>query len=494
MRARTSLAALVTLVAGALAQQKSPEDAQIKEGIEKLFQGRGEAVVRDGANILLRVGNQKAIEPLLKMLSGPQPHYRDIVWEVLPAFTDPYARRRVEQELKTNRKNEHVREWCAELLGLYADAAFASTLMAALADESVLVQRAATRSLGKIAHKAAWPPVERLLAKKDPHLRELAFEALARIDPEKGRPKVVLGLQDPDAGVRCALLGALPALYPDLVAASSLAALADPDWRPRMQAVENLATVKSKDAVAALITALEDGRPVVAERAREMLTKVTGQKLWLRPQWEAWWRDHAATFDFTGAASRPDPAGSRSANRTVSTYHGIDITSDHVAFLVDRTKDMDAQLRSKGATKERAALEELRTVLDALAGRLTFNVFAYADAAQPFRPKPLALDKKVAAAALEFVTKTRLPGNKDIWNVLESVVADPTLDTVFLLSSGEPEVGTYVHWNRVTAQLAELNRFHKVTVHTVAYSDSKWYRDQLEKIAEVTGGKFRWFE
>jgi hypothetical protein len=51
-----------------------------------------------------------------------------------------------------------------------------------------------------------------------------------------------------------------------------------------------------------------------------------------------------------------------------------------------------------------------------------------------------------------------------------------------------------VHWNRVTWHLADLNRFHKVVVHTIAYSDNQWFRDQLEKIAEVTGGEFRWFE
>jgi hypothetical protein len=33
-----------------------------------------------------------------------------------------------------------------------------------------------------------------------------------------------------------------------------------------------------------------------------------------------------------------------------------------------------------------------------------------------------------------------------------------------------------------------------VVVHAVAYSDSQWYREQLQKIAEATGGEFAWFE
>jgi len=33
-----------------------------------------------------------------------------------------------------------------------------------------------------------------------------------------------------------------------------------------------------------------------------------------------------------------------------------------------------------------------------------------------------------------------------------------------------------------------------VVVHTVAYSDNSWYREQLEKISEATRGRFQWFE
>jgi len=78
--------------------------------------------------------------------------------------------------------------------------------------------------------------------------------------------------------------------------------------------------------------------------------------------------------------------------------------------------------------------------------------------------------------------------------VLEKVVSDPDIDTAYLLSSGEPDTGLYVHYNRVTRHLRDLNRFHKVVVHTIVYSERKWFRDQLEKIALATGGEFKWFK
>jgi hypothetical protein len=51
-----------------------------------------------------------------------------------------------------------------------------------------------------------------------------------------------------------------------------------------------------------------------------------------------------------------------------------------------------------------------------------------------------------------------------------------------------------VHWNRVTQHLKERNRFRKLRVHAIAYSDNAGYRAQLERIADATGGEFRWFE
>ena len=491
-RSRFGRAALVLPVVAAFAPAQKEGDPRITDGIRGVFQGRSEVDVRQGAEVLLAVGSAKAIEPLLKVLNGPQPHHRDIVWEVLPKFSDVYARKRVEQELKSNSKSPEVREWCAELLGSYGDAAFAGTLQRALSDQAIGVQRAAVRSLGQLRFSGATAELVRISGRADLHLRTLALEALARIDPKAHEGRFLAGLADRDGGVRCALLGTLAEVYPAHAESRSLAMLTDPDWRPRMQAIDNLGAIQTRAAVEGLIRALGAGRPAGAERARQRLEKLTGQKFWMQAQWQAWWKDHADEFSFA-AASRPTDSRPASS-RTVSTYNGIEITSDHVAFLIDRSRDMAVTLRAKNCPKEDAAQQELQTVLAGLQGRLTFNLFSYAEEVQALAKKPLPLDKPAQAKALAFVKQHPLEGNKNIWQALAEVVDNPELDTVFLLSSGEPEVGLYVHWNRVTEHLRELNRFHKVVVHTVAYSHSKWFRDQLEKIAEVTGGRFQWFE
>jgi len=128
-------------------------------------------------------------------------------------------------------------------------------------------------------------------------------------------------------------------------------------------------------------------------------------------------------------------------------------------------------------------------------GRLVFNVFCYAERIKPFNEKgSVKLDKRMTAKAMEFHRKQSIGGRKDIWAALLAVFEDTDLDTAYVLSSGEPDVGTYVHWERLTYQLKELNRFQKVVFHTIAYSERMLDRNQLQGIAEATGGEFKWFE
>ena len=463
---------------------EEPEEGQVRQGVEACV------AANDVPGVELLLGVLRRTSRLSGAHLAPA-HYRDMAWGGLTRVTDVYARKRVEQELRES-DDPWVRQWCAELLGIYADGDHGDALLRALGDRELGVQRAAARSLGQVGYVPAAKKLEREAKDRDPVLRANAIEALARLDAEAYRERFGKGLEDDDAGVRCALLGAVPEVYSAENEALSVRALEDEDWRPRIRAVLNLARVRTKGAVDALIGAIEDGRPIVGERAVESLQELTGERFTRLEAWQAWWKDHRETFSFPdGTTGRPG----REDDRTVATYNGIRLVSDHVAFLIDRSRAMSEPLKATGTTKAEAAQDELGKVLEALDGRLVFNVFAYAEDVRVLdERRPLECDKRSKKRALEFVEKSPGGSAKDIWQLLEQVVSDPDLDTAYLLSSGEPDIGTYVHWNRVTWQLRELNRFHMVTVHTIAYSDNDWYRSQLEKIAEATGGEFQWFE
>ncbi len=492
-----------SLTVGALHAQKDKK-YELSRAADLLKSG-SEGDVREGAKICADLNSVEAVELLLKVLNmipttgrrgflAPG-HYRDVAWEGLIEITDFYAQLRVEEELKRSSRNPWVRQWCAELLGIYGRLEFAKSLEKATRDKDPNVVRWAARSLGMLKGNEGLTSLQKLIRKKNKYVRANAIEALARLAPEEHLEAFVLAISDDkEGGVRCALLGAVPEVCADQAEKLSVAALSDDDWRPRFQAVENLESIRTKTAVDGLIRALADGRPAVMNRAQRSLRKSTG-KPHNRPDiWKNWWADNRETFVFPseedGAAEKSDKPGD--APGTVA-YLGIPLTSDHVAFLIDRSFEMGRFLKSKSMNKDEAALAELGNVLERLQ-ELTFNVHTYHEEVKSLAKKPLTLTKRAHKAALAFVSGVEIGRRKDIWQVLETVLADETLDTAYLLSSGEPDQGLYVHWNRVTRHLADLNRFHKVTVHTVAYSESKWYRDQLEHIAKVTGGEFRWYE
>lgn len=490
-RALARLVLAATTLAAAAAAQGKPSPAL--EQARRLLGERTEQQVNDGADLCLKANDVPGVEALLEVMEQTERrthmhlspgHYRDICWDRLTKITDHYARRRVEHELRTGR-DPFVRAWCAELLGVYGETGFGATLQKALTAKDDVIAQHAARALGLLKFEPAVPALALRAKDKDDYVRANAIEAMARIGAAHVLPYKAAIAQDKSGGVRCALLGAGVDLLGDDLEPTCLAALKDPDWRPRMQAVRLLGGVKTKSSVDGLVAALRDARPVVGVRAQKELQELTGQPIQQVDVWEKWWADNRATFAF------PDKRGV--AKRDVGTvaYNGVPVDSDHVAFLIDKSVMMKAPLTSKKASKQEAAQDELTQVLQKLDEKIAFNVFLYDTTVRPLEKKAVKLTAKSRKQALAFAAAPCDGREKDIWQALVAVVADPTLDTAYLLSSGEPDTGLYVHWNRVTRHLADLNRFHMVTVHTVAYTDSDWFRDQLQKIAEATGGNFR---
>src|SRR5690606_8521989 len=171
-----------------------------------------------------------------------------------------------------------------------------------------------------------------------------AIEALARIDPQFSGTVQAAIRDDKSGGVRAALLAAAPEVCQAECEALAVAALKDEDWRPRMQAVDNLRSTKTKTSVDALITALHDARPAVGTRALTSLQKLTGQPIVQKEVWPKWWADNRETFQFPESS---DGAKPKRADATVA-FEGIPLDSDHVAFVLDKSIWMQKPVQSSG--------------------------------------------------------------------------------------------------------------------------------------------------
>ncbi len=479
---------------------QEPTEIELRlEKAKKLLASSSEADAIAGAKICVELNSVESARLLLEVLrltadrGLPAPHYRDVCWASMRDLTDRYAQAIFAEELANKKSSALVRQWSAELLGLFATTHFGPALVTALKDKDDDVRAAAARALGRIVYSGAQKDLNKQTKSKHMLLRGNSIEALALIDPVANRKAYDKGLKDKDAGVRCVLYGIAPLAYPEEAEAMSLAALDDEDWRPRLQGLENLSGMRTKSSVDALLMGLEDPRPSLVHRTIGFLQQLTHKPFSQADQWTRFWADNRETFDFPEGA--PHSMDKEEGTVAVSLFNGIRLESDHVAFLMDKSQHMQQELVSRKMSKDSAAREELKGVLDAMQGRLVFNLFCYADRIRYFSEKGcVKLDKRAAANAMEFHRKAPISGRKDIWAALLAVMEDPELDTGYVLSSGEPDIGTYVHWERLTYQLKELNRYHKVVFHAIAYSERMLDRNQLEKIAEATGGEFKWFE
>jgi len=479
-----------------LAPQGAKKGPDLSEA-RKQLNASDEATFNLGARACSAANNLEGTELLLEKLGGSQPHFRDIAFEHLEKITDPYAIGLVENWVETH-KDEMVRAWCADLLGAYFGKAKTAPLLKAVQENSIFIKTAAARALGRLQAKEAGGRIGSLKSSPDPLLRATAAITVARVDPKSVEGLVKMATGDKDSGVRAACLAALPEIAPNQVLGACDAVLKTPtsDWRARLTAVECLAKLRTKESVALLVRQASDARRAVANLSEKSLIAMTGKSFHGGKAWQEWWEAQGGTFELPAAGATGQSPVTGPA--TTGVFFDLPVDSDHVAFLIDRGATMSAQALNLGITKMEAVIKELENTLKALPkGNTFFNVYAYSSEPTAWERKPQPLNDKTIADSLQFLKKQPLAGEKNIWAALEAVLADPDIDTVFLMSDGEPQIGTYVHYNRVVNHLQRRNVLHRMVVHTVSVSDpswsdgvKEWYRSQLREIAKGTGGKY----
>lgn len=208
----------------------------------------------------------------------------------------------------------------------------AQALVARLESKELeVVQAALTEAQGQ-QHPLVTAALVKRLADERFTVREAAMAALAARDTPEGKKQAAQGLAarlprlaGPDD--RHELLQALQVLR-TLAQVVSLKAIADPisvkteqeELRARLMAIANVPDAKAIEllidlrAKAGNRAANEENRG--AWLVRQALKAAIGQDLGADTDaWRAWWKDHAATFDFAAAAERRTADDARKADR-----------------------------------------------------------------------------------------------------------------------------------------------------------------------------------
>ncbi len=459
------------------------------------------------ARILAKIEGVKAAPEFMKRATNVDTpvELRRGLAEILIGFNDPGVNRDLINQLGKGRAHE-------KLFTMYAvramqDERVDKALMKMLSDKEEEVIAAAARLLGERRHQEANAPLKRLFEKsKVADVRRAALDALAhiRVGDKAWVEELVQLTKSDDPEVRNLALTQLGRTT-DLTHLERLvAALEDKNWSTRLAALEALEKMRIKEGVSAIVARMgqEEGR-MLSEFARA-LWRLTGQPFQEDAKsWVAWWGEVKDRFqllsdvDLEKVRSGEEEWRLRQTTRVKTEFFGIKIISHRVIFVIDVSGSMDWKLANDykgkpGWNRMEVAKSELKKCLENMDPGAFFNIVIFSSGVERWTEGPLApADEKHRADALAYVDKLSAFGGTNLYDALKEAFADPDVDTIFVMSDGEPSAGEVVEPVMIREHVATWNENRRIAIHTIAVGGQF---SILEWLAEDSGGTHVKFE
>lgn len=376
----------------------------------------------------------------------------------------------------------------------------------ALDHPDAAVQVAALHAAATIGDREALPRIERASASFDPMVAAAAIEAMAalRRDDPGLRERLQRLLRAPKPQIRLAAVRSLAALADPSATALLVDLLKDDDWRVREAAAVGLGRMRAPTAIGPLIDALDGERMRVRGAIVHALRRTTGMSFHDTPRtWRRWWSDVQATFKVP-SLEQIDAMESRlarsSESSTRATFYGLPVDSDHLALVIDVSGSMaehdpatgdgttvEPTARVAPSSKLDVAKREVELLLERLPDGTSMNLFFFSTDVQRWQHGLVPVSRSYTARACAFVRERRASGATNLFDALADAIADPQIDTIYLLSDGNPTAGRIVEPVALRTEIARRNAARNVRIHVVALGcDSPL----LHHLAEDSGGTY----
>jgi HEAT repeat protein len=420
------------------------------------------------ADLIVELDDDATNKRLIKLIGAGRPHERVFVLHATRRVDDPKALLAIRKELQA---------------------------------KDLEVRRAAAQVLAQRRDKDSLPALRALLEKsKNPQDQSLAIEAIGAFEGSASKWLTELEgyAANADRDVRNAALEQLvkakdPGRLPALVKA-----LEHPDWSTRLLVAEGLAELGDKRVVPELIARLEREQGRLARTISASLWKLTGQPFEGDVgSWKSWWAAEGATFriirpdELAKAASDLDKRRLRTRTRSGARFFGIKLETHRVVFIIDTSGSMLESVNAKvggrrGVSRIDVAKQELSQCIKGLDSNALFNVFAFSSGiGQWLKGGVGESGAQGREAALTWVERLGAAGATNLYDVLELAFEDKEVDTMFVLSDGEPTAGAIIDPHRIRKEVAVWNEHRHVKIHTIAIGGNL---EILEWLATDSGG------
>ncbi len=327
--------------------------------------------------------------------------------------------------------------------------------------------------------------------------RSTALWALAQLGnlPADFVPQLVLFAQDARAPIRLHAAEGL-ALFPDSEQAfqTLLQLLSDSQWAVRATAVQALLGFRRTESVPALVRLVEEETGRVRQDAVEALCQLTGEDFGpALHTWKLWWEDMPNDYVLPPLEVAQQRLAKRRARRAkghdsvaTSVYHGIPVPQGGVVFVLDISGSMNSPYNADESYYQHFA-NALADTIALLQDDVQFNILLFSGGVQTWKEFLAPANAENIDSAQDFLQRTRPDGPTNLYGALMVALGYQNVQTIFLLTDGDPTFGRVVLPKAILAELERINRDRHVVINTIAAGEVR--ADFLAELAQSNGGE-----
>lgn len=373
-----------------------------------------------------------------------------------------------------------------------------------LEDKAIEVRRAAAEALAARRDRKSVPMLRKLLTEpNEPGDVRIALEAINEIEGGMSAwLKELAGYAThDDAEVRNAAVAILAASRDKRQLPVLHEALKHPDWSTRFLAVDGVATLRQPESVGKLVERMQVETGRMKKHTAEALWQLTAQPFEEdEAKWASWWEASKADFEIVSKKDLDAAEKARERRRLTqrttakAKFFGIKVESHRVIFVIDVSGSMMEAMYGRSfdgrpAARIDVARQELQQAIENLEPGALFNIYAFSNGVGRWLEQGIATsDERSRKDALTWVGRLGASGGTNLYDSMQQAFADPDVDTIFLLSDGEPTAGAEIDPARIRESVAAWNRFRRITIHTIAVGGNL---EVLEWLAKDSGGRYR---
>ena len=489
-------------VRGAVLEQLSERGFEdIQEMAEDMLKQGGEALDNRvlAARILVGIEPEDALDEMIDLgTRNDTPNYLRLELAALYAeFAPEEDAAKFAKKLGKGRAADKL--FAIRAVGQSKDEKVAKALRKMMRDKEGAVRLAAIEAIGRAKDAEALEDLTELIDGETAQLElDAALEAVGRIRAKDGKWIIELRelAQHESETIRNAALRALIANEDAQLAEVLGTAIKHEDWSSRALAIAGLEGLRTAEATGLLVERMPEETGRLRSAIGEALFRLSGKAFGRKADtWVRWWADEGAEFTpittrELAALEAEQRARRLEESTSAGEFFGLEIDSTAVTFVVDISGSMEERTRgeyanSSGEQRIAVARRELDAFLDGLSPETFFNLIVFSSDIKGWAGGLQRATPENVEQARAYVAKLKPGGGTNLFDGDMSAFNDKDMDTLVVLSDGQPSVGLIQEPNALRDNFARINKRRGVVIHTVQIGLEL---DVLRWLSEDSGG------